>query len=149
MTQNQAISKGCRRGVRHEVELPCELITSQCDEPLLFWATDLSRVGIWLEAQEPLDRGNDVVLCFRPLAGWDADEVQVFAQVQRIQRRHQRASTLGMALEFGDLSELEAAALNRWLAPRPRKEIDISRWGSLLESRAVRSGLRSLAPLLH
>ncbi|MCA9644002.1 MAG: PilZ domain-containing protein [Polyangiaceae bacterium] len=149
MTQKQAISKGCRRGVRHEVELPCELITSQCDEPLLFWATDLSRVGIWLETQEPLHRGDDVVLCFRPLMGWHGDEVQVFAQVQRIQRRVQGAPTLGMALEFGDLSDIESAALSRWLAPRPRKEIDISRWGTLLERRAVRSGLRSLAPLLH
>lgn len=138
MAQEQAISLGYRRGVRHEVELPCELITSHSDDPLLLWATDLSRVGVWLESREPLSRGDDVVLCFEPLVGWDAGEVQVFAQVQRVERRRKpRAPALGMALEFGDLSDREVAALLRWLAPRPRKAFCVS------------SGLRSLAPLLH
>lgn len=138
MAQEQAISVGYRRGVRHEVELPCELITSHSDAPLLLWATDLSRVGIWLESREPLARGDDVVLCFEPLVGWDAGEVHVFAQVQRVERRRKpRAAAVGMALEFGDLSDLEADLLMSWLAPRPRKAFCVS------------SGLRSLAPLLH
>ncbi|MCA9631660.1 MAG: PilZ domain-containing protein [Myxococcales bacterium] len=138
MTQARRNSKGYRRGVRHQVELPCELISSHSDDPLLIWATDLSHVGVWLETREPLNRGDDVVLCFQPLSGWDAGEVRVFAQVQRVERRRKpRAPALGMALEFADLSAAEAHALSAWLAPRPRKTFE------------VRSGLRSLAPLLH
>ncbi len=138
MSQKLANSVGYRRGVRHEVEFPCELITTHSDDPMLIWATDLSHVGAWLETREPLRRGDEVVLCFQPLVGWEAGEVHVFAQVQRIERRRKpRAPALGMALEFADLSGAEAEALRTWLAPRPRKPFQAS------------SGLRSLAPLLH
>jgi len=125
--------------VRHEVELPCELITSFSDSPLLIWATDLSRVGVWLETPEPLTQGDDVVLCFQPLCSWSSGELQVFAQVQRAARRigPSGSRSLGMALEFLDLSPKQLRELSSWLAPRPRPAF------------TPRSKLKSLGALLH
>lgn len=121
MSESLVSSGSYRRGVRHEVELPCELVTPHSDSPLLIWATDLSRVGAWLETPEPLAQGDDVVLCFQPLCGWSGGELQVFAQVQRAERRMgpSGARSLGMALEFLDLTPSERVQLSAWLAPRP------------------------------
>jgi len=108
------------------VELPCELISSYVDAPLLYWATDLSPFGIWLETPLPMQLGEQVVVCFEPPVWWTGREITVFAEVARVTHGRQRAARRGepqqlsgMGLEFLDLSTHERRALTAWLRGRP------------------------------
>lgn len=104
---------------RHAVEIPCEIITSQCDGQLA-WATDMSGGGAWLETQALLVPGEHVVICFAPGIWWRAREIQAFAEVVRISyglRLGDRGA--GMAVRFLDLTPAERWALRSWLRPRP------------------------------
>jgi PilZ domain len=111
-----------RLSARHRVELPCEVITSQSNEPALLWATDLSASGLWIDTDEPLDLCDETVVCFKPSVWWRASEIQVFAKVARISRgaRGPRDDK-GMGLSFLDLTQREKWQLRCWLRPRPEK----------------------------
>jgi Tfp pilus assembly protein PilZ len=112
-----------RTSSRHEVELPCEVITSDADEPSLFWATDLSAGGLWLETPKPLSLGDEMVVCFKPSIWWRAREIHVFGQVARISPglRGPRDAK-GMGISFLDLTPKEKWQLRCWLRPRPESK---------------------------
>ncbi len=115
-------SSASRRFIRHRVDLPCDLITRHDDEPQLTWATDLSWRGAWVEMDQPLPLGDEVVLSFRPTL-WSRDrEITVFAEVVRASMgRRACDGEAGMGLRFLDLTAHEAVALQAWLAPRPAR----------------------------
>ncbi len=106
---------------RHQVELPCEIITPTADEPSLMWATDLSAGGLWLESPQPLGLGDEMVVCFKPSTWWRAREIQVFGEVTRVSPglRGPR-DPKGMGIQFLDLSAREKWQLRCWLRPRPQ-----------------------------
>jgi len=109
-----------RRTARHRVEIPCELVTSDHDEARLFWATDLSGHGLWLEGAQSLPLGEVVVACVTPGVWWRRREIQVFAEVVRVSYGlRQGDHGAGAGLRFIDLSPSERWALRRWLYPRP------------------------------
>ncbi|MCC6522262.1 MAG: hypothetical protein IT373_06345 [Polyangiaceae bacterium] len=111
-----------RRAPRRNVELACELVTDDVDEPLLRWATDLSPFGLWLEAAEPLGPGETVVVCLEPPVCWPRGrELVVFAGVTRAGwgRRVADRGASGMGLDFIDLSPHEERVLRSWLGWRP------------------------------
>ncbi|MBW2528571.1 MAG: PilZ domain-containing protein [Deltaproteobacteria bacterium] len=110
-----------RRSLRRAVDLPCQLVSKFVDEPLLYWATDLSPEGVWIETPIPMRTGEVVVLCFQPAIWWPGRELRVFAEVARVNtvRRRRGASVAGMGLEFLDLSVHEQRALGAWLRGRP------------------------------
>jgi hypothetical protein len=116
------LSSVSRRFIRHRVDLPCDLITRDDDEPQLTWATDLSWRGAWVETDLPLRPGDEVVLSFRPTL-WSRDrEITVFAEVARASMgRRGSDGRAGMGLRFLDLAAHEAVALQAWLAPRPAR----------------------------
>ncbi len=120
----RAESRG-RRALRRAVELPCDLVSRYLDEPLLYWATDLSPFGVWLDTSLPMQLGEQVVLSFQPPTGWRRGEITVFAEVVRLtsgrRRRESDAPrrTTGMGLEFLDLGFDEERALRSWLFGRP------------------------------
>lgn len=104
-----------RRALRRAVEIPCDVVSGYVDEPLLYWATDLSPYGLWLETSFPMHIGEQLVVCFQPPVWWPGREISVFAEVTR--SAHGRSH--GMGLEFLDLGEHEGRALNSWLRGRP------------------------------
>ncbi len=115
-------SSTSRRFIRHRVDLPCDLITQHDDKPQLTWATDLSWRGAWVEMDQPLRPGDEIVLSFRPTL-WSRDrEITVFAEVSRASMgRRASDGRAGMGLRFLDLAAHEAIALQSWLAPRPAR----------------------------
>jgi hypothetical protein len=107
-----------RRALRRAVQLPCELVSDHVDDPLLYWATDLTPYGIWLETRFPMALGEQVVLCFSPGIWWEARDLMLFAEVTRV--THQRGvEERGMGLEFLDITSHEQRALTAWLRNRP------------------------------
>ncbi len=121
MESPRRIVSRSRRALRRAVDIPCELISRYVDQPLLYWATDLSPFGIWVETTTPMQMGEIVVLSFEPPAGWRNRGLTVFAEVTRVnanRRRHSAADT-GMGLEFCDLTCHEHRALQGWLRGRP------------------------------
>ena len=107
-----------RRALRRAVELPCELMTKYVDEPLLYWASDLTPHGMWLETPAPMEIGEQAVLCFQPAVWWNSRSITVFAEVCRVtwsRQPHER----GMALSFLDITAHEQRALEAWLRGRP------------------------------
>lgn len=110
-----------RRTLRRAVDIPCEIVSKFVDEPLLYWATDLSPYGIWIETPIPMRTGEVVCVCFQPAAGWAHRELRVFAEVARVTTARRRTTGVvnGMGLEFCDLSPHEERALGAWLRGRP------------------------------
>ena len=51
-----------RRALRRAVDMPCEVISNYVDEPLLYWATDLSPYGLWLDTPFPMAGREQVVV---------------------------------------------------------------------------------------
>jgi hypothetical protein len=95
-------------------------VTGQADEPLLLWATDLSAEGVWLETPEPIARGAELVVCFRPAVWWQAREIIVFGEVARVsQGLREEDHERGLGIAFLDLTSAERWALRCWLRPRP------------------------------
>jgi hypothetical protein len=105
-----------RRSLRRAVELPCEIVTRHLDEPLLYWATNLTPFGLWIDTRFPMQSGDVVVVCFRPAVWWPGRELMLFAEVVRATTT--RGET-GMGLEFLDADEHERRALTAWLRGRP------------------------------
>lgn len=114
----EATSLGVRRALRRAVDLPCELISRYVDEPMLYWASDLTPHGIWLETPAPMEIGERVVVCFKPIAWWGHRELTVFAEVARVLWSRD-VGERGMGLAFTDISNHEQRALGAWLRGRP------------------------------
>ena len=111
-----------RRANRKLVDLPCELVTNDWDEPIGHSLLDASPFGAWVRSSFPGQVGDIVVCCFEP-NGWDRRrELTLFAQVKRILRPNQRSPRSGMALEFLDITLAEQMALQRCLNPFPSRE---------------------------
>ena len=107
-----------RRALRRAVNLPCELVSKYVEEPLLYWASDLTPHGIWLETPAPMELGEQVVLCFQPTVWWHSRSLSLFAEVSRV-LWSRAPSERGMALSFLDISQHEKRALSAWLRRRP------------------------------
>jgi hypothetical protein len=95
----------CRRAERRSVDLPCELVRSDCDEPLGHRLTDMSAYGAWVRTSLPMDIGDGLVLV---VTMPDAGEVILFGEVVR---RARRGMPQGMGVEFVGLSRHERARL--------------------------------------
>ena len=103
------------------MDLDCEIMHSEADEPVTCRATDLSLYGMWLETSELVLPGDRVVLCFHP-PDWPSPEpITVFAEVTRVSigRRHVDHGMTGMGVEFTDLSDAEKSALAACLRGLP------------------------------
>ena len=107
-----------RRALRRAVELPCEVISRHLDEPLLYWASDLTPQGVWVETTAPMPLGERVVVCFEPTIWWCRRELVLFAEVTRVAWTR-APSERGMGLVFTDITEHEQRALAAWLRGRP------------------------------
>ena len=109
-----------RKKVRRAVELPCDVVSRHVDEPLLYWATDLSSDGIWLQTPFPMRPGDEVVVCVRPTVWWSTRELILFAEVVRSHCTGGSAPDAdGMGLRFMDITNHEQRALDSWLRGRP------------------------------
>ena len=99
-----------RRASRRRVDLLCQLIRSDYDEPIRHRITDLSAFGAWVRTTFPMTEGERVVLVFTPPGG---TEVTIFADVKRIERpsESRRRRSRGMGLEFQGMERHERAAL--------------------------------------
>ena len=73
-----------RRARRRRVDLPCQLICSDWDEPYYHHMVDISPYGVWVKTSFPRNIGERVVLCFE---GPHGKELTVFAEVTRQVKR--------------------------------------------------------------
>lgn len=110
------LESGHRRALRRAVDMPCEVISNYVDEPLLYWATDLSPYGLWLDTPFPMAAGEQVVVSFSPPVWWPGRELILFAEV--IRSKAARGDT-GMGMVFLDITAHEQRALSAWLRGRP------------------------------
>jgi hypothetical protein len=104
-----------RRALRRAVEIPCEVVSRYVDQPLLYWATDLTPQGMWLDTNFPMERGEELVVCFKPAVWWPGRELMFFSEVVR----SAQGGSTGMGLRFLDIDVHEARALKAWLRFRP------------------------------
>ena len=106
-----------RRAERREVDISCDVVAGDWDEPLSHRATDLSPYGIWLRTALPLQIGHRLVISFRPPKS--DRELNVFAEVRRVEKRESIGERSGMGLQFMDLSNDERVALHKCLRHLP------------------------------
>lgn len=121
-----------RRAQRHAVDVPCQIIGPNWDEPVRFQAVSLSAHGMFVRTSFPYTEGQHVVVSFRPPPSnrgpkaWRRPSLTVFARVVRTVKVR-RANSLrakvegrsGMGLQFTDLSRPERRALQRCLRSLP------------------------------
>ena len=105
-----------RRAERMPIELACEVVSHYWDEPLAHKASDVSAYGMWIDTVFPLHPGAEVVVAFR--SSDSEEETMLFARVARVRTGRKRSDrgSLGMALEFGDMSEQQRARLESSLS---------------------------------
>ncbi|MCC6521655.1 MAG: PilZ domain-containing protein [Polyangiaceae bacterium] len=115
-----------RRSTRRSVDVPCDVVCTDSEEPMPLTATDLSAYGMWIPTSFPLRPGQRVVLSFRPPRWPRRRELTVFAEVARVvksERRAQASQAGGMGLAFSDLGREDRVALQHCLravsAPSP------------------------------
>jgi hypothetical protein len=146
------IEQSCDRNkLRRAVEIPCDIVTRHIDEPLMYWATDLTSDGIWLETNFPMRAGERVVVCLKPAIFWRSRELMLFAEVVRsasVVSRSEQAC--GMGLIFTDIDRHEQRALDGWLRGRPPRLPRRRRRSPQLQARLPnsRSWPREYAPPL-
>jgi Tfp pilus assembly protein PilZ len=116
-----------RRCERREVNILCDLVARNWDEPIPYRITDLSAHGMWIQTSFPLDVGETAVLSLVPPNR--ADEVQVFARVVRTVRVVERNGKreCGMGLELVGMDGVERRALRRSLRGLPVARRRVSR----------------------
>ena len=109
-----------RRARRRNVDISCQVISSNWDEPVRHQIADMSPYGVWLKTSFPANVGERVVLSFVAPHG---REITVFAEVARVVRRRAGAEKRGgMGLEFVDIGQRERIKLHRALRAMPRDE---------------------------
>jgi hypothetical protein len=107
-----------RRASRRDVELSCDVICSDWDEPFTHSMNDLSAYGVWLRTSFPRQVGETVVLSFRPPKWGGQRELNVFARVARVKLARRGTTgrrTGGMGLVFTDLTGAEKRMLENGL----------------------------------
>jgi hypothetical protein len=102
-----------RRAARRAVEIVCDVVTMEGDEPVPSWCTDLSPYGLWIETDVALAPGERVIVSFQPTPRHD--EVTLFARVQRVSNE----GGIGAGLEFEHVSAAEEETLRRALKGIP------------------------------
>ncbi len=107
-----------RRARRRQVDLPCEVITRDQDEPVLHQLVDISPYGVWLKTSFPRPVGERLVLSFMAPHG---EELTVFAEVTRTVRGAPERRGSGMGLEFVDIRHRERIAMHRALKDAARE----------------------------
>jgi hypothetical protein len=110
-----------RRALRRAVDLPCEILTLDADEPLIGRATNLSPLGVWVEVAQSFVEGEEVVLTFRPPQCADGTELTLYGEVARVQTLwpHWDSPATGLGIEFVGLSPAEFQKLERCLHGLP------------------------------
>ena len=105
-----------RRGERLPTALACEVVSHYWDEPLAHTATDISPYGMWIDTVFPLHPGAEVVVAF--CSPDTREETMLFARVARVRTGRKRGDrgSLGMALEFCDMSKEQRTRLETSLA---------------------------------
>jgi hypothetical protein len=110
--------------MRRAVDLPCEVVFPDQDEPVRCRARDLSASGVWLETSVLAKPGERVVICFRP-PNWPIIwNLTVFGKVARASKARPQTerSTHGLAIEFTDLTDVERSAIAQGLKGLPPPE---------------------------
>jgi hypothetical protein len=102
-----------RRAVRRAVSLDCEITSDQWEGEVVFRATDLSHLGLWVETQFPLDVGEEVIVSLTPPRWPRKNHLVALALVARVGlfRRQSDCRDSGMGLSFVDLESGEAREL--------------------------------------
>ncbi len=115
-----------RRGERREVDVMCDVVARNWDEPLRYRATDMSPNGMWLQTSFPLDVGESMVVTF---AAPNGAAMQLFGRVVRSVRVHEKNGRResGMGVELVGLSGGERRALRRGLKGLPSARRRLSR----------------------
>lgn len=130
MSDSRPKSPDPRRGARHAVDLECEVIRQDFDEPVPCQIRDLSASGMWIETTHEMLPGEKIVVTFHPPDWPSPFAVTVFGEVARISmgRRRSDHGLTGMGIEFTDLGEAEREALSACLEglppPLPRRRSD-------------------------
>jgi hypothetical protein len=108
-----------RRAVRRAVQVECDVLSEQWDEPVPLLATDLSPFGLWLETPFPLEVGEELVLSFTP-PNLD-DELVAMAEVRRVALRRRRTDppVSGMGIAFTDVEAVAASGIEQALEGLP------------------------------
>lgn len=117
-----------RRSRRHSVDLICELIRDDCDEPINHRVTDISAYGAWIKTSFPMDLGSHLALAIQPPTG---EEIVVFAKVTRTRARRARGGG-GMGVEFISTTPRERLSLLMWLRHVPDGRVRVMEFGRMI-----------------
>jgi hypothetical protein len=98
-----------RRSRRRHVDIPCELVTRDWDEPIRQRLSDISPYGVWVKTSFPRPIGERLVLSFTAPHG---RPLTVFAEVARAVKHRAGERKSGMGLEFVDITRGERIALH-------------------------------------
>ncbi|MBW2524999.1 MAG: PilZ domain-containing protein [Deltaproteobacteria bacterium] len=110
-----------RRALRRAVDVPCEIITFDVDQPMAGRALDLSPFGMWAVSRQPFAVGERVVVSFRPPYWDEPAELTLFGEVARVtmERCGRGGTATGLGIEFTGMTDDERAALGRCLMGTP------------------------------
>ncbi len=116
-----------RRTERREVDILCDVVARNWDEPLRYRITDLSAHGLWIHTSFPLDPGETMVVSFR--APQHDAPMQFFGRVVRNVRvrEHDGRRECGMGVELVGASGEERHELRRGLKGLPARRRRSSR----------------------
>ncbi len=114
-----------RRAERREVDVMCDVVARNWDEPVPYRASDLSPRGMWLDSTFPLEVGEIAHVTVRGTRPGEAP-LELFARVARCTRtlRPLGEGRSGMGLEFLGVAADERTELRRrlrGLAPSRRR----------------------------
>jgi hypothetical protein len=115
-----------RRTERREVDILCDVVARNWDEPLRYRITDLSANGLWIHTSFPLDIGETMVVTFR--TPQEDTSMQLFGRVVRSVRVRERDGRreCGMGVELVGSTE-ERQVLRRGLKGLPARRKRVSR----------------------
>lgn len=118
-----------RRSRRHSVDMLCELVRDDCDEPIRHRLSDISAYGAWIETSFPMEVGNLLAIVVQPPVGTD---IIVFARVKRTRARRSGGRRGGMGVEFIGTTAGERLQLLMWLRQVPDDTVRVMEFGRLI-----------------
>ena len=122
-----------RRSRRHHVDMLCELIRADCDEPINHRIVDISAYGMWIQTSFPMADGAQVVIVLSPPS---ADDIIVFGRVSRARKRGRPLGALrssgGMGIEFVGVTASERLQLLMWLRQVPDDAVRVLEFGRMV-----------------
>ncbi|MSP25105.1 MAG: hypothetical protein EXR75_08060 [Myxococcales bacterium] len=103
-----------RRCERRDVDILCDVVARNWDEPIPYRISDLSPRGMWLSSSFPLEVGEVAVVTLRA-EGDGTEPLELFARVVRSirARRVGVPGRSGMGIEFVGMGNDERAKLRR------------------------------------